>query len=424
MNRLVLTSRTRQHGVAALVVTMALFFGMLLVAVFANRNLVFEQRSSANQYRATQAFEAAEAGLEWAQAQLNRGERIGADCKASSDPAALSFRERYLLPSGGAGFSGRTWNNAGTMQALQPSCVRADDAWRCSCPNNGHPSLVAPSAPVRPAPAFAVEFLPGARAGVVRVIAHGCSSLGAACAPGTTTRADASARVEVSLALLPGLASAPAAPLTTRGTINAPGAALRIHNPELAAGGVAVHAGGSVDLASAQLLGAAGGALAHAMVVGDAALAALTPDQMFMRYFGLQRASWTAQPTVTSLACAGNCAAALVAASASSALIRISGDAVIEGPVTLGQPGQPVVIVSDGAVQLRGAVTLNGLLYAGALSWTGAVPSDAQVRGALVSEAGYQGDGTPELVYDAGLLDVLRTQAGTFARISGSWRDF
>ncbi len=413
----------RQRGVAALVVTMGLFFAMLLVAVFANRNLVFEQRSSANQYRATQAFEAAEAGLEWAQAQLNRGQRIGADCRALVDPAALSFRDRYLVPTSGAGFGGKTWNNAGVAQALQPSCVRADDTWRCSCPHDGHPLLAAP-APTRPAPAFTIEFLPGARAGVVRVVARGCSSLGGACTPGASTPVDATARIEVSLALLPGLASAPAAPLTVRAAANAPAAALRIHNPEIAAGGLAVHAGAGVDLASAQLIGPGGAALAHAIVADDAVLAALTPDQMFMRYFGLQRSRWVGQATVTSLACSGNCTPALETAAAASALIRISGDAVIEGPVTLGQVNQPVLIVSDGALQLRGAVTVHGLLYAASLSWHGAVPGGAAVRGALISESGYQGDGTPELVYDAAVLERLRTQVGTLARVSGSWRDF
>ena len=59
-----LCGRRRQRGVAALVITVLLFFTMLLASVYLNRNLVFEQRSSANQYRATQAFEAAEAGLE------------------------------------------------------------------------------------------------------------------------------------------------------------------------------------------------------------------------------------------------------------------------------------------------------------------------------------------------------------------------
>jgi PilX N-terminal len=415
--------RPHQRGVAALVVTMGLFFAMLLIAVFANRNLVFEQRSSANQYRATQAFEAAEAGLEWAQAQLNRGQRVGLDCRASADPAALTFRDRYLTPGNGAGFSGRTWNNAGVAQALRPSCVRADAAWRCSCPHDGHPQLTAP-APTVPAPAFALEFLPGARAGVVRVVAHGCSTLGGVCAPGATTSVDASTRIEVSLALLPGLASAPAAPLTVRSAVNAPAAAMRIHNPEPSVGGIAVHAGAAVDLASAHVSGPAGAALAHAIVAGDISLASLTPDQMFMRYFPLQRGSWLGQPTVTTVSCSGNCAAALEAAVVSSAMVRISGNAVIEGPVTLGQVDQPVLIVSDGAVELRGAVTLNGLLYASAVSWNGAIPNGALVRGALVSESSFQGDGTPELVYDLSVLERLRTQVGTFARVSGSWRDF
>ena len=54
---------------------MLLFFIISLVAAYAGRNLIFEQKTSANQYRATQAFEAAEAGLEWALAMLNGGDR-------------------------------------------------------------------------------------------------------------------------------------------------------------------------------------------------------------------------------------------------------------------------------------------------------------------------------------------------------------
>src|SRR5688572_25736445 len=82
----------RQHGVAALAVTMLLFFVMVLGVAFVNRNLVFEQRASANQYRSTQAFEAAEAGVEWALALLGRNQRIGGDCLPTADTAATSFR--------------------------------------------------------------------------------------------------------------------------------------------------------------------------------------------------------------------------------------------------------------------------------------------------------------------------------------------
>src|SRR5690242_1966024 len=121
-----------QRGAAALVVTMLLLFAMVLVAVFANRQLMFEQRSAANQVRSTLAFEAAEAGLEWAVAQLNTNRRIDATCQPSADPAAASFRSRYLAIARGTGLiTPTTWNQAGTAIALQAACVRAGDGWTC-----------------------------------------------------------------------------------------------------------------------------------------------------------------------------------------------------------------------------------------------------------------------------------------------------
>jgi hypothetical protein len=80
--------------------------------------------------------------------------------------------------------------------------------------------------------------------------------------------------------------------------------------------------------------------------------------------------------------------------------------------------------VVDGAVQLRGAVTLHGVLYAGSVRWDGPAASGALLRGALISESSYQGDATPDLVYDPAILALLRSRSGTFARVSGSWRDF
>ena len=60
-----------QRGAASLIVVMLLFFVLSLTAAYANRHLIFEQKTSANQSRSTAAFEAAEAGIEWALAQLN-----------------------------------------------------------------------------------------------------------------------------------------------------------------------------------------------------------------------------------------------------------------------------------------------------------------------------------------------------------------
>jgi Tfp pilus assembly protein PilX len=52
--------------VATVPVVLLLLLGLGILGLYANRGLVFEQRTAANQARSTQAFEVAEAGLEWA----------------------------------------------------------------------------------------------------------------------------------------------------------------------------------------------------------------------------------------------------------------------------------------------------------------------------------------------------------------------
>ena len=420
-------STQTQRGAAALVVTMLLLFAMVLVAAFANRHLVFEQRSAANQARSTQAFEAAEAGLEWALAQLNTNRRIDAACLPNGDPAAPSFRSRYLAIARGTGLvTPMTWNQAGTPAALQVACVRVGDGdgWACSCPTQGLPTLPAPIGSA-PAAAFVLQFQPVAKAGVVRAVATGCTSLAGACLAGSTSRADASAKLEVALALIGGLRTAPAATVTVRDAFDAGSATLGLHNPDPATG-IAVDAGGAINAGQARLTAPAGAPRASALVGNDGALAALDPQRLFASYFGVDKAHWQGQPAVTRIACTADCSAALVAAidaAPDAALIQVDGDLTLAGPLTLGSAQRPVAIVVSGAARLDGAVAVTGLLYAEALQWADTA-GGAFVRGALVSEAGYQGNGAPELFYDAAVLDLLKQRAGSFARVSGSWRDF
>ena len=416
----------KQRGAAALIVTMMLFFAMVLVAVFVNRNLVFEQRSSANQYRSTQAFEAAEAGLEWAQAQLNHSARIGPDCLATTDPAASSFRTHYLQHvANTASFVPVDWNQAGVATALQPSCVRHENGWSCSCPPNGPPVLAAPGGN-RPAPAFTLKFEAGAKPGVVHIVATGCARLAGACVPGAAMNADAIARVHVDLGLIGGLRTLPAAAITTRGAFDAGGAAIGVHNPDPASG-IAIHAGGPIAAAQARLGTPAGAALDSALVGHDAALAALGEGTFFASYFGLDKASWKRQPGVVQLDCAAGCTAALsgaIASSGNNAMVWIDGDLALSGPVVVGSPEHPVLIVVNGEARLDGAVQLHGLIYSRSLSWNHTSGSPAVLRGAAISETHYSGTGAPELFYDAGQLARLKAETGSFVRIAGSWRDF
>ena len=402
---------------------MLLFFVMVLGVAFVNRNLVFEQRASANQYRSTQAFEAAEAGIEWAVAQLSRNQRIGADCLPTADTAATSFRSRQLAHDAAiAMFTPTTWLDGGTVQALRSTSVRDGAGWRCSCPATGHP-VVALSA--TPGTAFSVLFEATGQPGLIRASAFGCSSLGGPCAIGSTTQTDASARIQVLLGLLPSLRTSPAAALTAQGAIDADGAAFGAHNADTSSGGLAVHSGGAIRASLAQLSGPAGRAAPSMLAAHDSALSVLTPGQFFASYFGLDKAAWARQPPVRRMTCSGDCTApllALIANDPDPSLVFVDGDLRLAGPAVLGSSARPVAVVVDGAIRFSGDVAIHGLLYGTSMTWTG-VCSNAGIRGALVIAGAYQGDPAPQLVYDAAVLARLKS-TGTFARVSGSWRDF
>ncbi len=424
-------SAHRQRGAAALVVTLLLFFAMTLIAAFANRGLIFEQRSAANQARASVAFEAAEAGLEWALAQLNQGQSLDASCRSSGSVGDRNFRERLLsFDATTRRHTPVTWNNAGQAVALQPSCVRQGSGWACSCPSAGHPVLAAPSTST-PAPAFSIQFAAGSERGTVLLRSTGCTHLGGACLPGSAATVDATARVQAVLGLVPGLATPPTAPLTVQqGITVSPGAALGLHNPDAGANGVVLHSGGPAHLAGARLSTAPGAAIATSIVSDDSGLRTLPRERLFASLFGLDTSSWQDQPGLTRFVCNGSCAAALQQAlgvlqgtGTGARQVWVEGDLRLEGAVVIGSPTRPVVLVVNGAARFTGPVVVHGLVYSSSLRWD-AASSGALVRGAVVSESSYFGDASPDLFYDARVLAALKSDSGSFVRLPGSWKDF
>jgi hypothetical protein len=411
-------NKHRQRGAATLLVMVVLLFAMTLLAAFSNRNLVFEQRSASNVVRSTQAFEAAEAGADWAIAMLNQRRRIGADCLPSSRTEDLPFRERRLrYDAATQRHIASTWDDAGELRVLLASCLRDAAGWTCHCPSNGPPSLPAPSGGDEHA-LFSVELGAGPSPGLVRLVALGCTTGKAACS------ADPGARVEMLLGLVGGLATPPAAALTAKGDIDMAGT-VGVHNAEAFAGAITVHSGGSVSLPAARLTTAPGGAAALSVVANDTALGASTADAFFTRYFGLDKTAWREQPMVQRIACAIDCAAALSAAAAQgSTLLWIDGDAAVQGPLVLGSAERPVILVASGTLQLRGGVVLTGLIDAANFRWDDTAGTTAAVRGAVMSQGTVQGSGAPDLVYDRAVLNALAGNSGSFAAVPGSWKDF
>lgn len=183
-----------QRGAAALIVTLLLFLALALLAFGMKRYLLIEQRSATNHARAAQAFEAAEAGLDWAQGALNNTRTVGADCRPSADPAAKSFRARFLQLDRASGDISPT--------SGQTACVRNVNGWSCRCDGQTAPPTGAEGSLVTPS--FVLSFQAAPRARTVRVVAT------------STAAPDAAAHIEATLGLYAGLRTAPGNAITTR----------------------------------------------------------------------------------------------------------------------------------------------------------------------------------------------------------------
>lgn len=410
----------RQAGSATLVITLILFVVMTLVAAFANRNHFFEQKASANQYRAAKAQEAAEAGLEWAVAMLNDPHAVNEDCVRDA-AGGESLRERWVSVDAASGaLKALTWMDGSIRRARSAVCTRTATGWACSCPAGRHPTL----APSHPGVAFAVELEEQATAGTLLLKSTGCTSLGGKCAPGVSSKPDAVAQVQVVLARLPGLASMPLAPLTAREGVHAGPASLGLHNTHAGIGGFTVHTGGLFDAPHARLTTTAGASASESVIESDAALKGTAPSRLHVSVLGMSADAWASQPAVRRMRCESDCGAALSSALAGitgNRMLRVDGDVRIEGPLTLGSADEPVVLVVDGTLELQGAVVIHGLVHAAGIRWTG---SGGRINGAAVSASTYEGDATADLVHDLAILDKLQARTGSFVRVPGSWRDF
>ncbi|ODV02155.1 MAG: hypothetical protein ABT20_15155 [Rubrivivax sp. SCN 70-15] len=409
-----------QRGIAALVTVLVLFFIVALVAAYASRNLIFEQRTAANQYRSTAAIEAAEAGLEWALAMLNHG-RIDAACATSSSTADTSFRQRYLNIDASTGSIAVRKTSTGAD--LLPSCV-FDGTGR-----SGAPTLAAPSdSAVHPA--FRIRFkpLPGtpSQPGLVQVESVACTRLDPTCLtfPGTPGAVlgvgnEGRAYVTALVGLTGGATSPPAAALTALGRVALAGGAIH--------GDVAVQAGGTVSTdPSMTLTRSPGSPGSPAVLASQAALSALSPERFFAAQFNLWSQTFRQQPAAVVLDCSSSsCDAATLRqriALNPGRPIWVDGSLAIDSGGNIGSADSPVLLVVTGSVAVTASdATIHGLLYVQTADWPDA--GALQVQGAVAVE-GDLDTGTPQIAYDPALINRLRLSTGSFVLVPGSWHDF
>lgn len=440
-------SRNAQSGVATLVVSLVLLFGMTLAVFFVNRAMIFEQRTSANQYRSTKAFEAAEAGIEWAIGMLNGSRTATVDTSCTIGAGTTPFRDTYAPST----LVGNTYDFTPVTTA-RPGCAMGSGTPVCNC----HTGATPPTTPAITGtnPSFTVQFTDTTDPETIQITSYGCTSAASQCIPNATGSADGYAKVTVMVKARPNVRAVPAAALTTGGWAEVCGS-FNIGNTDPSANGNLVNSGSTITIGASTYQGgtlhggeiappACGGGggqtlstlpgtpLANTLITNDDSLWSLSSstDAMFQAYFGMTLAQYkeqNSQCTVTGTNASAN--ASMVLQLYNDTTLRCR-NFFIDGPLqfssngTLGSAADPIALVSSSDMTFNGNYDIWGLVYSDSANWNDNGTGTANVHGAVVSRVNYKNNGNGSIIYDADVLKKVREKGGLFVRVPGSWRDF
>lgn len=377
------------RGVAALPVTLMLSFVALLAVAYSQRGVLFDIQAATNLTRATQAHEAAQAGLAWALARLNQPAALDEDCLASEATTARPWSER-LAPG-----------------PLHASCSADGAGWSCHCPASGDARRV----DTADAPSFSVVLSPLA----------GAAPRWQLSATGHSGHGGPPARVHQQLGRLPALDTLPAAAVTVRGQARFESGPVQVEHSDAGGSGLTIHSGGALFGPALVVVGTPGTPAAASLLADDTALAELSAAALHASLFRLDDAAWRAQPGAATVDCTSACDTALHDAARHHTLIRLSGGLRLHTALAMGTPERPVLMVVEGPVELQAAVRIHGLVYTRHARWTDIAGSS--VQGAVVADGDLHMEGPTRIRHDLPVLLALHLHAGTFAPLLGSWRD-
>jgi len=421
---------------AALTVVMGIFFVMALVAAYTNRNLMFEQRTSANSYRAERAITAADAAADWALAMLNTG-RIDAQCRPSTVATDTDFRTRYLtLDPVSGGYSVVSQSS----DPFYPGCLmtRGDNpSLSCACPTAAlkTTSIDAPSGYL--ATSFRVGFgmqsgqsftSPGAVILQVRGCSNSGDGAGACQSKAAAPTVDAVSLVRANIGLLRALPAAPLAAITSGTTATAATAVVAVSNPDPNTG-ITVHAGGVVDMAASTFTVPAG-ATGDGLRYSDTALKTLADGTRFFdTLFGMAPDFYKKQPGVVRITCPNtgctlsNLTDANWLTGYPGRTVVVDGDLAIDtalATTTVGSTTTPVMLVVTGDLTWTQQMDFTGFIYARNITVSGSAASST-VRGALVTAQAFTSSVAMTVAYDAAVVNLIAKGFGSFVRVPGGW---
>lgn len=424
-------ARKVQQGAATLIVVMVLFLVMALLAAYANRSLMFEQRISGSYYRASMAQEVADGGLDWTVAMLN-APGIDENCQAVG-VGGTRFVDKYLAVSA----ADRSMPTKRTLDIpFDVDCARTATDLVCRCPavnSRTTQPVTTVAGSLVPSVGILLDYGKATRSGSLTVAAYGCTDSSIDSCAGVVSlsqKANAKAFQTASIALIGAVPSTPASPLTVKGTLTTAGSGdLGLHNTDPASAGLLVVSGGAAPaLHETRMDSVPGTPPALARVFKDADLAAvtMTPEKFFQRYMGMVPDRYKNHPSLRVVTCtAGDCGADLQSAyDAGKRILWVEGAMAINSNVVIGAVNDPPLIIVNGDAALHGAMQINGMLVVlGDLDWNNTSGLTSLITGMLLVKGDMLATGSMDVYYLQSIANQLRNRQGSYARVSGGWID-
>ena len=366
--------RKSQRGATTLVIATMLLVTATLIVLFAGSYSLMQQKITANQYRNQQAYEAAEAGLEFGinYLQANSTAIVGSSPPATFIPAYTSSSTTNVTQGNGSKFSIAYTN-----------------------PISGNNTLI-----------------------LVR--ATGTSD------DGTSTRI-VSQLVQYGSVLFTPSQNA----LTTKGSLTLSGNAT-IKNTQYnstVTTASTVTMSGNVSTVTSGGTASTPGHIGSDISQNNATLNAMSVATLFSDYFGAQEATIKGQMAhVYSGSGSTNYSSVLNGTSGTTIWIdQPSGTVNISGNTTIGTPSAPVLLIVNGGLNISGNTNLYGFLFVvGATSATTNISGTLNINGGMATGDSLNVSGNTNINYNSSLLvDVQSSTASTYyAKVPGSWKDF
>ena len=392
----------KQGGAATILVAIILLFAMTMSAFFTHKTLVADREDAANVYRLARAQMGADSGLQLAIAAMQDNQSRAEILQRNADGEVTGFIANSFTSASSAPGENETslWYTpaVGNLPGNTTFSVRMADLGESG--EEFSKILI----DVR-----GCWDEPGANN-------SDCSSCSAAC--------PVTARASQVVAFQGSLAGMPSAALTAKGNVDLGGNAITITNTDPATNGITVHAGGEITPHSDNNLQTLPGTPPEAsLAANDNELSDIPTDDFFIRFFGMDKATFKAGAGEV-IGCSGVCNDRVDGKTGTVLWADPGADSfVINSNTVVGSPDNPVILIVDGPLELRGTSTIYGVVYSTSLLWDNTGGGTSRIFGSAIAEGDFEATGTPSPTYDSDIMRKLATQIGTFIPVSGSWCD-